>query len=79
MLNALSGMELIPGQFLEAGSRGAALEQLLSRRFGGDTDKLPQFLKKEPSITPEAYFETRGWDQAGIPTELTKSTLQIDA
>ena len=79
MLNALSGMELTPGQFLEAGARGAALEQLLVRRFGGDADKLPKILKKDQDITPETYFEARGWNQTGIPAEHTMSALQIDA
>lgn len=71
LLNAVSGMALTPGNLLEAASRGAALEQLLSQRFGGDTTKLPKILKKEQDITPEAYFEARGWDQNGIPSEQT--------
>jgi len=79
MLDAVSGMKLTPGQFLEAGARGAALEQLLCQRFGGDTEKLPRFLKKEKDLTAEAYFETRGWDQKGIPTDRTMSALQIAA
>lgn len=78
ILNALSGMKLTPGQFLEAGARGAALEQLLSQRFGGDTGKLPRFLRKEKDFTEENYFQTRGWDQAGIPTKNTIASLQID-
>ena len=78
MLNALSGMMLTPGQFLEAGARGAALEQFLAQRFGGDTDKMPKLLKKDPSVTKEAYFEVRGWDQAGIPTAQTAGVLHID-
>ena len=77
MLNAVSGMNLTPGNFLEAGARGAALEQLLSQRFDGDTGKLPRFLRKEKDFTEESYFQTRGWDQAGIPTKQTKSALQI--
>lgn len=74
MLNALSGMNLTPGQFLEAGARGAALEQLLRLRFGGDRDKLPKVLKKEQDITPEAYYEARGWDPAGNPAGQIVST-----
>lgn len=78
ILNALSGMNMTPGQFLEAGARGAALEQLLCQRFGGDTGKLPRFLRKGSDFTEESYFQTRGWDQAGIPTEHTIVSLQID-
>lgn len=70
MLNAVSGMNLTPGQFLEAGSRGAALEQILSHRFGGAMDKLPKVFKKEPDITSELYFSTRGWDEQGLPPEI---------
>ena len=69
LLNAVSGMELTPGNLLEAASRGAALEQLLCQRFGGNTDKLPKILKKEQDITPEDYFDARGWDRKGIPSE----------
>ncbi|MBQ6875285.1 MAG: hypothetical protein IJN46_03495, partial [Lachnospiraceae bacterium] len=78
ILNALSGMKLTPGQFLEAGARGAALEQLLSQRFGGDTAKLPRFLRKEKDFTEKSYFEIRGWDPSGIPTEQAKTVLQIN-
>ena len=56
----------------------AALEQLLSQRFGGDTGKLPRFLRKEKDFTEESYFQTRGWDQAGIPTAYTIASLQIN-
>ena len=69
LLNAVSGMELTPGNLLEAASRGAALEQLLCQRFGGNTDKLPKILKKEQNITLEDYFDARGWDRNGIPSE----------
>ena len=62
-------MTLAPGNLLEAASRGAALEQHLIQRFGGDTAKLPKILKKEQDVTPEAYFKARGWDQNGIPSE----------
>ena len=69
LLNAVSGMALTPGNLLEAASRGAAPEQLLCQRFGGNTDKLPKILKKEQDITPEDYFDARGWDRNGIPAE----------
>lgn len=77
LLNAISGMRLTPGNLLEAASRSAALEQILSQRFGGDTDKLPKILKKEQEITLEAYFEARKWDQNGIPSEETALALQL--
>ena len=70
LLNAVSGMALTAGNLLETASRGAALEQLLCQRFGGNTDKLPKILKKEQDITPEAYFDARGWDRNGIPSEI---------
>ena len=76
MLNAVSGMTMTPGQFLRAGSRCFALEQLLSRRFGGDTGKLPKVLKKESDITPEAYFDARGWDQDGVPAPHALDSLE---
>ena len=77
MLSALSGMILTPGQFLEVGARGAAIEQLLIHRFGGDTEKLPKILKKDPDICPEIYFDTRGWNPVGVPTEQKQYSLQI--
>ena len=61
LLNSLSGMNLTPGQLLEAGARGAALEQLLTQRFGGDTNKLPKVLKNDQDITVDAYFAARNW------------------
>ena len=75
MLNAVAGMKMTPGQFLRVGSRCFAMEQLLSHRFGGDTDKLPKILKKEPDVTPEAYFDARGWDPAGNPAAQTSGVM----
>lgn len=70
MLNAVSGMKMTPGQFLRVGSRCFALEQTLCHRFGGDTGKLPKMLSKDDSVTAQAYFQTRGWDEKGIPPSL---------
>ena len=69
MLNALSGMALTPGDFLAAGARNAALEQLLCHRFGGDVTKLPKILAKDNLCTPQTYFATRGWSDQGVPLE----------
>jgi len=67
MLAAVSGMKLTPGRFVEAGARGAALEQTLCHRFGADTDRLPKVLSREKDCTLGAYFEARGWSEQGVP------------
>lgn len=77
MLQWVSGLQLTPGQFIEAGARGFALEQLLCSRFGGDTKKLPKMLAKDSACIDTLYFTARGWSNDGIPTEKILSRLEV--
>lgn len=69
-LAAVSGLKLTPGQFLRAGARCLALEQLLSLRFGGDPESLPKLVAGEKCCTPGEYFAALGWSGRGAPPAL---------
>jgi hypothetical protein len=73
---ATTGLNMGVSYAIEGGY--ISTSETYSYDLNGDTDKLPKILKKEQDITPEAYFEARQWDQAGIPTKQTMSALQID-
>lgn len=92
MYNAVCGDIYNDETLLEAGERVWNLEKLFNLREGIDSsqDKLPKRLLEDPVVNgpseghihhldkllPE-YYELRGWDKEGIPTEETLERLGI--
>jgi aldehyde:ferredoxin oxidoreductase len=92
MIRLATGMKMDFGRFLQAGERGYTLERLfnlregitkdqdaLARRFtdvplepGNDKSKVP--LKE---MLP-AYYNLRGWDENGIPSQKTLDKLDLN-
>ena len=86
------GMSMNLGKFIRCGERGYTLERVLNCRFGvnSEQDSLPDRLTKEPqnaddpkSVVPldtmkADYYEARGWNTNGIPTESTLKKLKIE-
>lgn len=93
MYNAVCGNIYEDDSLLEAGERVWNLERLFNLREGIDSsqDTLPKRLLKEPiaegpskghvhqldKLLPE-YYEVRGWDEKGIPTEETLERLGLE-
>lgn len=93
MYNAVCGDIYDDETLLEAGERIWNLEKLFNLREGIDSthDKLPKRLLEEPvvdgpteghvhhldKLLPE-YYEVRGWDEKGIPTEETLERLGLE-
>ena len=93
MVQEATGMEWSAEEVLKAGERIWNLEKLfnLAAGVGPDQDTLPPRLLKEPieegpsvgevtrldEMLPE-YYELRGWDENGIPTQAKKDELGID-
>ncbi len=93
MYNAVCGDIYDADSLLEAGERVWNLEKLFNLREGIDSshDTLPKRLLEEPVVNgpteghihhldkllPE-YYEVRGWDEKGIPTEETLERLGLE-
>ncbi|HSH36642.1 aldehyde ferredoxin oxidoreductase family protein, partial [Schnuerera sp.] len=93
MYNAVCGDIYDDDSLLEAGERVWNLEKLFNLREGIDSsqDTLPKRLLEEPVVNgpteghihhldkllPE-YYEVRGWDEKGIPTEETLDRLGLE-
>lgn len=93
MYNAVCGDIYDDDSLLEAGERVWNLEKLFNLREGIDSshDTLPKRLLEEPVVNgpteghihhldkllPE-YYEVRGWDEKGIPTEETLERLGLE-
>lgn len=79
------------GKYLRCGERGYTLERYLDTKFGVSSkdDALPDRLTKElqdpndPTTRvpleqmKKVYYDARGWDSNGIPTEFTLRKLHI--
>lgn len=92
MYNAVCGENFDGDDILEVGERVWNLEKLFNLREGIDSsqDTLPKRLLEEPikegpskghvhqldKLLPE-YYEVRGWDEKGIPTEETLDRLGL--
>ncbi|RKD28809.1 aldehyde ferredoxin oxidoreductase family protein [Thermohalobacter berrensis] len=93
LYNAVCGTDYTGETILEAGERIWNLERIFNLRAGIDPkeDKLPKRLLKDPipegpskgwthkldELLPK-YYEARGWDKNGIPTEERLEKLGID-
>lgn len=93
MYNAVCGDVYDVNSLLQAGDRIWTLEKIFNLRagLGSSQDTLPKRLLEEPipegpskgevheldKLLPE-YYEVRGWDKNGIPTEETIKKLGLD-
>ena len=91
MMKLALGMPMTFGKYIRCGERGYTLERLLNTRFGisAKDDKLPKRLTHVPqdpkdpkTVVPlekmkKIYYEARGWDKNGIPTERTLKRLGL--
>jgi len=87
-----TGMKYDFGKFMEMGARGYTLERLFNLREGlsKKDDTLPKRFTDEDQIPgrPETkvpidkmrprYYQLRGWDENGVPTEKTLKKLGLD-
>ena len=92
MLKAATGISYNEESLLTVGERIWNLERLFNIKagFSGKDDTLPQRMLKEPmkkgptkgqvcklnEMLPE-YYEIRGWDKKGVPTEDTLKSLGL--
>lgn len=90
-ISAATGMKLKFGSFIQAGERAYNLERLLDVKLGVSSkdDTLPDKLTKELQIinNPKSkvpldklrkqYYQIRGWDENGIPTNKVLKRLKI--
>lgn len=92
MLRTATGVELTDEEVLKAGERIWNLEKLfnIEAGFTRDDDTLPERLLKEPlpegpargkvtglDIMLKEYYEVRGWDKDGVPSDHKKAELVI--
>ena len=90
---AVTGMETTVDSLMNAGERIFNIKRLFNLKCGitGDQDTLPERILLEPRPTGSAagrlpdlsrmlkdYYETRQWDENGIPLESTLERLEID-
>ena len=91
MFPAAIGMKMDFGRYMEIGERGYNLERMVNNRFGitAENDKLPKRLTDVPQdpkrpdtkvpleTMKKTYYQARGWDANGVPTEKTLLRLKI--
>ncbi len=91
-LKAATGIEMTLEELMKAGERIWNLERLFNLKAGitGKEDRLPDRLVKEPmpagpakgqvvhldKMLPE-YYELRGWDKEGVPTQERLRELEL--
>ncbi len=91
MIKLALGMKMDLGRYLEIGERGYTMERYINTKFGisAANDKLPKRLTDTPQdpknpktkvpleTMKKTYYQARGWDANGIPTEKTLRRLKI--
>lgn len=91
LFNAITGWDYTVEELLDAGERGFTSQRLMNLRDGYDakTDVLPKKMFKAAreggragQVPPAAdmlrdYYEARGWDVTGSPTDATLSRLGL--
>ena len=91
MIKYALGMKMDLGRYLEIGERGYTMERYINCKFGitEANDKLPKRLTDVPQDPnnpktrvplekmKKTYYQARGWDCCGIPTNATLRRLQI--
>ncbi len=91
MIKLALGMKMDLGRYLQIGERGYTMERWINTKFGicAANDKLPKRLTDTPQdpsnpktkipleTMKKTYYQARGWDSNGIPTEKTLRRLKI--
>ena len=91
MIELAVGMKMNFGRYLEIGERGYTMERYINTKFGisAANDKLPKRLTDVPQdpnnpktkipleTMKKTYYQARGWDHNGIPTERQLRRLKI--
>ena len=91
LFNAITGWDCSAQELLEAGERGFVSQRLINIRDGYDakTDVLPKRMFKAGKEGMRAgqvppledmlgdYYEVRGWDADGVPTDVTLERLGL--
>ena len=91
MLKLAVGMPMDFGKYIQIGERGYTMERYINCKFGVSSanDKLPKRLTDVPQdpkdpktkipleTMKKTYYDARGWDKNGIPTETTLRRLKI--
>ncbi len=91
MIKLALDMKMDLGRYLEIGERGYTMERWINTKFGicAENDKLPKRLTDTPQdpknpktkipleTMKKTYYQARGWDKNGIPTEKTLRRLKI--
>ena len=90
LMNAVCGTEITGADFVKAGERIWNMEKLFNLEAGVEPDTLPKRLLEDPipegpskgwvhkldQLLP-AYYEGRGWDREGIPTQAKLAELGL--
>ena len=91
LFNAITGWDLTTDDLLQAGERGFTSQRLINIRDGYDarTDVLPKKMfnaaktgGRAGKVPPVAdmlreYYQVRGWDADGVPTDATLERLEL--
>ncbi len=91
MIRLALGMKMDFGRYIEIGERGYTMERYINTKFGisAANDKLPKRLTDTPQDPKnpktkvpleqmkKTYYQARGWDANGIPTDKTLRRLKI--
>ena len=91
MIELALGMKMDFGRYIEIGERGYTMERYINTKFGisAANDKLPKRLTDVPQdpgnpktkvpleTMKKTYYQARGWDHNGIPTEKLLRRLKI--
>ena len=91
MIKYALGMKMDLGRYLQIGERGYTMERHINTKFGitAANDKLPKRLTDVPQDPnnpktkvplermKKTYYQARGWDRCGIPTNATLRRLKI--
>jgi len=91
LFNAITGWDFTTDDLLQAGERGFTSQRLMNIRDGYDvkTDVLPKKMFQAAATGPRAgkvppladmlreYYELRGWDSGGVPTDETLGRLGL--
>ncbi len=91
MMGYALNMPMTFGKYLQTGERGYNLERYVNSKFGvsAKDDALPKRLTDVPQDANDSktkvpletmkktYYEARGWDKNGVPTEKTLKKLAI--
>ena len=92
LIHLITGQKMTIGQFIDFGERGYNMERLINLRQGltSAEDTLPKRLLKELQRSDEpnsvvkleemlkTYYNIRGWDTKGVPTEKTLKRLKLN-